>query len=93
MPYFTGDTVPLAFTCTDEDGAVNPVSATVGILAPGNLWITPVSATVVANLVSYNVPNTVTDSDGHYKAYFVVTLSYGERTHTIEFDVKVNPGG
>jgi len=90
-PYYTGDSVPIRFTITDVNGAVNPISSTVEILKPDNSLTTITNASVNSNIVIYTVPATVTTLQGHYKAYFVNTLSYGERTHKIEFDVKVNP--
>ena len=90
-PYYTGDSVPLKFTVTDADGAVNPASCVVHILKPDNTYIDNTAAAVDGNEVSYNVPASVTGMRGVYKAYFVLTLSYGERTHKIEFSVIMNP--
>ena len=89
--YYTGDTVPLSFSVTDANGAVNPSAATVEILKPTNTYTASDNATVVGNIVSYNVPASVTDEEGKYKAYFICTISYGERTHKIMFDVIKNP--
>ena len=92
-PYYTGDAVPLKFTVTDKDGAVNPSLAMVYILMPGNRVSNGVEATIDGNEVSYTVPSDITQRYGKYKAYFVCTLTYGERTHKIEFSVRKNPGG
>ena len=91
VAYYTGDTVPLSFNLTDASGAVNPSAATVEILKPHNETTTAVNATIDGNVVSYNIPASVNNEGGHYKAYFVCTLSYGERTHKIEYDVIANP--
>jgi len=91
-PYYTGDDVPLKFTITDADGDVNPVSCAVHILKPKNELVDDSEAAIDGNEVSYNVPGTVTDEAGTYKAYFVVALpSTLERTHKIEFSVLINP--
>ena len=90
-PYYTGDSVPIKFTLTDADGVVNPSASKVTILKPDNSETTEVSATVAGNVVTYTVPATVTTIKGTYKAYFVNTLSYGERTHKVEFEVTPNP--
>ena len=91
-PYYTGDGVPLKFKVTDIDGAVNPSSCAVVILKPHNSITDEVPAAVDGNVVSYNVPASVTDEQGLYKAYFVLTLPSGlERTHKIEFTVITNP--
>lgn len=90
-PYYEGDGVPLKFTVSDADGAVNPVSCDVYILKPHNTVVEAEPA-IDGNKVSYNVPGTTTDTGGHYKVYFIMTLPSGlERTHKIEFDVRVNP--
>ncbi len=89
--YYTGDSVPLRFTVTDSAGAVTPSAATVAILKPHNTLTDEVNATIATNIITYTVPGSVTNESGHYKAYFVLTLSYGERTHKVEFDVKPNP--
>ena len=89
--YYTGDSVPIRLTLTDADGAVNPSACAVTVLKPDNSLTTEASATVNANVVTYTIPGTVTTLKGHYKAYFVNTLSYGERTHKVEFDVASNP--
>lgn len=91
MPYYSGDTVPLKFTITDDQGAVNPSAVVVEILKPHNTLITGTNAGIDGNVVTCNVPAPVNDEQGHYKAYFVCTLSYGERTHKIEYDVIKNP--
>lgn len=92
VPYYTGDGVPLKFTVTDRDGAVNPTGCTVVILTPHNSLTDEIDSALDGNTVSYNVPASVTDTDGLYKAYFVLTLPSGaERTHKIEFTVIVNP--
>ena len=90
--YYTGDVVPLKFTISDAEGAVNPSAVNVIILKPGN-EVTEATAAIDGNEVSYTVPPSVTQKDGHYKAYFVCTLTAGERTHKIEFDITRNPGG
>lgn len=92
MIYYTGDSVPLGFTITDKDGGVTPSAATVEILKPDGNLVAVTNATISTNTVSYVVPGTVTNKGGLYKAYFVCTLSYGERSHKIEFSIKVNPG-
>lgn len=91
-PYYTGDGVPLKFTVSDKDGAVNPTSCKVIILTPHNALTDETDAAVDGNEVSYNVPASVTDVDGLYKSYFILTLPSGaERTHKIEFKIVVNP--
>ncbi len=90
-PYYTGDSVPVRLTLTDADGAVNPSSCSVVVLKPDNTETTSANATINANVVTYTIPGTVTTIRGHYKAYFVNTLSYGERTYKVEFDVVSNP--
>ena len=91
-PYYTGDGVPLKFTVSDKDGAVNPSACEVAILTPNNALIDETPAAIDGNTVSYNVPASVTDTDGLYKAYFILTLPSGlERTHKIEFTVIANP--
>lgn len=93
MSYYTGDSVPLGFTITDKDGPVTPSAAVVSILKPHGTIIPEVDATITTNTVTYVVPGTITDEEGGYKAYFVMTLSYGERSHKIEFVIQANPGG
>ena len=91
-PYYTGDDVPLKFTVSDADGAVNPSSCVVYILKPTNNYITGTGVAIDGNAISYNVPGSITDIRGLYKAYFVLTLPSGlERTHKIEFTVVTNP--
>jgi len=90
-PYYTGDTVPLKFTITDSDGNVNPSAAKILILKPDNTMTAETDATRDGNAVSYNVPANVTEAEGMYRAYFICTLSYGERTHMIEFTINRNP--
>ena len=90
--YYTGDSIPLSFTVTDKDGAVTPSAAKIAILKPNNIPIAEVDATISTNTVSYTVPGSVTLMVGLYKAFFVLTLSYGERTHKIEFTVEANLG-
>lgn len=91
-PYYTGDGVPLKFTVSDRDGAVNPSSCKVIILTPHNSLTDEVDAAIDGNEVSYNVPGNVTNAQGTYKTYFILTLPSGaERTHKREFTVIVNP--
>jgi len=91
-PYYTGDGVPLKFTVSDADGAVNPSSCVVVILTPHNSVTDEVDAAVDGNEVSYNAPASVNDSDGVYKVYFILTLPSGfERTHKIEYRIIANP--
>ena len=90
MTYYTGDTVPLKFSITDAAGAVNPSAVAVEILKPHNTVITGATAGMDGNVVTYNVPASVTNEQGRYKAYFICTLSFGERTHKIEFNVIAN---
>ena len=90
-PYYTGDTVPLKFTISDAEGGIAPSAVKVTILTPGNILTDEVDATIDGNAVSYNVPNSVNDMRGLYKAYFICTLSYGERTHKIEYTIINNP--
>ncbi len=90
VPYYTGDTKPLKFTIDDDDGAVNPISVDLTILQP-NKSILEDEAAVDGNEVSYTVPGTTNSQAGHYKVYFVCTLTYGERTHKIEYSVVSNP--
>ena len=66
--YYTGDTVPLKFKLTDAEGAVNPSSVEVNILKPHNTMMNGTSAGIDGNVVTYNVPASVTDKQGHYKA-------------------------
>lgn len=89
--YYTGDAIPLKFTITDKDGAVNPSLAIVLIQKPSNKVSNGVEATIDGNAVSYTVPSSITQEAGNYKAYFVCTLAYGDRTHKIEFNVTGNP--
>lgn len=89
--YYTGDAVPLKFTISDADGGVTPSAAKVTILKPGNQLTDEVGATIDSNEVSYTAPGSVNDMRGLYKAYFVCTLSYGERTHKMEYTIIVNP--
>ena len=90
-PYYTGDGVPLKFTVSDADGALNPTSCAVAVLKPDN-EVVESTAAVEGDEISYNVPGSVTDKRGLYKVYFVLTLpSSLERTHKIEFDVTGNP--
>ena len=91
-PYYTGDTVPLRFTVTDANGAVNPSSCVVVILKPNRTVTSETDAVIDGNEVSYNVLASVTNVSGVYKAFFVLTLAYGERTHKIEFNVTKNAG-
>ena len=91
MAYYTGDSVPLKFTVTDSGGAVTPSAAKVGILKPSKVETAEVNATIATNTISYTVPASVTDEQGLYKAYFRLTLTYGERTHKVEFSVIANP--
>lgn len=94
LPYYTGDGVPLKFTVTDADGAVNPSDCVVHILKPTNEYITDPTVAIDGDEVSYNVGGTATNQTGLYKAYFVVTLPSGlERTHKIEFYIIANPEG
>jgi len=89
--YYTGDAVPLKFTITDKDGAVKPSLVMVLIQKPDNTVSNEVEAAIAENEVSYTVPSSITQQKGNYKAYFVCTLSYGERTHKIEFNVIKKP--
>lgn len=91
MAYYTGDSIPLKFTVTDAQGPVTPSAAKVTILKPDASKTMGVDATIVTNTVSYTVPGTVTAKLGKYETFFVVTLSYGERTHRIDFMIEVNP--
>lgn len=92
-PYFTGDGVPLKFTISDATGGITPSAVSVTILKPNNSVTDSVPAGIDENQVSYDVPGSVTDIDGRYRAYFVNTLPSGvERTHMIEFEVIRNPG-
>ena len=91
MSYYTGDTIPLKFTITDATGAVNPSAVAVEILKPHNTLITGATAGIDGNVVTYNVPASVTNEHGNYKAYFICTLSFGERTHKMEFTIILNP--
>ena len=87
-PYYTGDRVPLKFTVSNAD----ITSSEVFILKPSNTMMEGVPAAVDDNTVSYNVPGSVTNEAGRYRAYFVNTLaSGGERTHKPEFEVLKNP--
>lgn len=90
-PYYTGDTVPLKFTVSDDNGPVTPQSCVVHILKPDNEYKDDTEAIINENEVSYNVPGDVNDIGGLYKAYFVCLMSYGERTHKIEYTVIHNP--
>ena len=91
-PYYTGDDVPLKFTVSDREGAVNPTGCKVIILTPHNSLTDETDVAVDGNEVSYNVPGSINDSDGVYKAYFILTLPSGfERTHKMEFKIIVNP--
>lgn len=91
MTYYTGDSVPLKFTISDKDGAVNPSKVMVLILMPNHGVSSSAEAALDGNEVSYTVPASITREAGSYKAYFVCSLSYGERTHKIEFNVTKNP--
>ena len=92
FPYYTGDGVPLKFTVADRDGAVNITSCKVVILKPHNEVTDETDAAVDGNTVSYNVPGSVNNCNGLYKAYFVNILPNGaERTHKIEYTVLSNP--
>ena len=92
MIYYTGDSVPLAFTITDKDGGVEPNSVQVDMLKPGNQFIEDCSTPVIeSNKVSCVISGDLTNVGGLYKVYFVCALSYGERTHKMEFRVTVNP--
>lgn len=91
-PYYTGDNVPLKFTVSGKGGGINPLAAKVIILTP-NAPTEETNATIDGNTVSYTVPTSVTDKSGRYKAYFVLTLPSGIRTHKIEFKVKTNAEG
>lgn len=88
--YYTGDSVPLKFTISDKDGDVTPSAVAVILLQPGN-HTQEATAAIDGNEVSYTVPTEYTQEKGHYRAYFVCTLTYGERTHKIEFDITPNP--
>jgi len=89
--YYTGDTVPLGFTITDDLGGVEPSDVKVVILNPLHESTNPVDATIDVNEVSYFVPGTVTILSGLYSAFFICTLTYGERTHRIDFRIEDNP--
>lgn len=90
-PYYTGDSVPLKFTVSDDNGDVNPTACVVTVLKPTN-EIAECTAAIDGNEVSCNVAGSVTVAKGIYKAYFVLTLpSELERTHKIEFNVALNP--
>ena len=91
MPYYTGDNVPLKFTCADNGTPVTPTSAKVTILKPDYSIVAEVDAIISTNTVSYLVSTTVTDKAGHYKAYFNLVLLTQERTHIQYFEVVSNP--
>ena len=92
LPFYTGDNVPLKFTITDATGPLTPTVVTVEILKPDNQKTSPIEAGIDDNQVSYDVPTSITDVDGKYKAYFVITLPGGLiRTHKIEFDITSSP--
>ena len=86
-PYYTGDTVPLKFAVM----GATPSGVKVVIQKPDGSGTSEVDGAVDGNTVSYNVPGSVTTQAGKYKAFFVCTLSYGERTHVMEFSVINNP--
>lgn len=91
-PYYTGDNIPLKFTVSDKDGAVNPSAAEVWLLTPCTREHTKLGdATVDGNEVSYTVGTDKTCGAGIYKFYFVLTLPFGARTHKIEREVIHNP--
>jgi len=87
-PYFAGDTVPLKFTISDSEGGVTPSSVNVCLFKPDRSCVMD-TATIDGSEVSYNV--TSTGVAGHYRCYFICSLSYGERTHKIEFSITKNP--
>lgn len=91
MPYYTGDNVPLKFTCAESGSPVTPTVAKVSILKPDYSLVAEVDATINGNEVSYKVPTTVTDKAGNYKAYFTLTILSQERTHIQYFEVVSNP--
>lgn len=91
--YYTGDTIPLKFTITDADGAVNPTQAKVTIIKPDNTAIPEEDAIINDNEVSYLIPVEVTNLSGVYKAFFVCSLPDSQvRTHKMQVTVIDNPG-
>lgn len=90
--YYTGDTIPLKFTITDADGAVNPSQVKVTIQKPDKSHEDEEDATILGNEVSYIIPISVTDISGVYIAYFVCTLPGSQiRTHMMQASVVDNP--
>ncbi len=91
MTYYTGDNVPLKFTCAESGSAVTPTAADVTIYKPDGAAVAETAATINSDEVSYTVPTSVTTVDGEYKAYFALTLSSLKRTHMMTFRVVSNP--
>jgi len=92
IPYYTGDTIPLKFTITDANGAVNPSLVMVTVYKPDKSHEEETAAEISGNEVSYNIPSSVTDISGVYVAYFVCTLPGSQiRTHMVQATVVDNP--
>jgi hypothetical protein len=89
--YYTGDTVPVKFTLTDANGPVTPSAVTIQVLRPDSGVVGVSEVFIDDNLVTCYIPGGVTIIAGVYKAYFACMLSYGERTHKVEFLIKANP--
>ncbi len=91
-PYYIGDSVPLKFTITDENGPVNPTNADVKIVKPDDTVVTGYSGSISGNEVTFTVPSSVTDTPGRYTVFFELTLPGSLiRTHPIEFDILWRP--
>ncbi len=91
-PYYVGDNVTLKFIINDDNGPVVPVTANVMIVKPDAKIISPVGINIDENVITYYVPTTVTDIDGLYKAFFVITFSDALiRTHRIDFGIRSKP--
>ena len=88
-PYYVGDEVPLQFDAKDANGQ-GPSSSTVDIYDQTNTLVTDDSAaTVSGTTVTFNVPETTTDTAGTYRAVFTVVFpSTVTRRHTIQFFVR-----
>jgi len=93
-PYYIGDAFPIKFKISDTSGAIKPSAVKVIVLTSYNTLTEEANATIDPDTpyeVSYTVPGSVNVKGGHYRAYCVCSLSYGERTHEVKYDILKNP--
>ena len=90
-PFYTLNHVQLAFTVTDDCGAVNPISVAVNVFDPSDVQVvTCAVGCVCSNTVTYTIACCIHASAGNYMAEFDVTLPCCEvRTHPIVYKILV----